>query len=263
MADKPTYEELKHRIQVLEKAVLEYKSDDNVQRKHQYLINTIFDSTSTPFVLKDINCTYTTVNKAFCKFIGKKEEEIIGKTDYDLFPAEEAEKYIISDKAVISGGSQQKKEWSVERKSGPKWLKVVKTPVINNKGECSGVLCTVSDISHIVKANMALKEQAENLEKKIEQRTSELRTINDQLKQEIRKLKKAEEALRKSETLPKHISGGFVDPEYIQLPVHHARMISQRGQHCAKLALTLSQFCLHLLVLGDVTNNTHNAPEPV
>jgi len=211
MTDKPTYEELKDRIQVLEKAVLEYKLNNKVQRKHQYLINTIFDSTSTPFVLKDINCTYTTVNKAFCKFIGKKEEEIIGKTDYDLFPAEEAEKYIISDKAVISGGSQQKKEWSVERKSGPKWLKVVKTPVINNKGECSGVLCTVSDISHIVKANMALKEQAENLEKKIEQRTSELRTINDQLKQEIRKLKKAEEALRKSETLLNNILESMSD----------------------------------------------------
>ena len=126
-----------------------------------HLMNTILHTTPNPFVLKDKGSVYIAVNKAFCEFLGRKEEEIVGKTDFDLFPAEEADKYVIGDRAVMSGGQQQKEEWEVMGKAGLQWLNVVKTPVFEVNGECTGVLYSVTDISKIKMEEEALRESEE------------------------------------------------------------------------------------------------------
>jgi len=114
--------------------------------------------------LKDEKGIYKSVNTAFCDFLGKSKQEIIGKTDYDLFPAEEAEKYLIGDKAVMAGGQQQKEEWEVMSTSGIQWLKIVKTAVLNENGNGTGLLCSMTNISELKKTEQALliaKEKAD------------------------------------------------------------------------------------------------------
>jgi PAS domain S-box-containing protein len=134
-------------------------------REQQKLLETVFDSTPDLYMLKDENGIYRSVNTAFCEFLGKPKQEIIGKTDYDLFPTEEAEKYIIEDKAVMKGGRQQKEEWKVMGASGIQWLKVVKTAVLNENGIGTGILCSVTNISELKETEQALvtaKEIAES-----------------------------------------------------------------------------------------------------
>ncbi len=146
---------------------LERRVQERTQALHeqQKLLETVFNSTPDLYVLKDEKGIYKSVNTAFCDFVGKSKQEIIGKTDYELFPAEEAEKYIEGDKAVIEGGQQQKEEREVMGTSGIQWLKVVKTAVLNENGNCTGILCSLTNISELKETEQALltaKEIAES-----------------------------------------------------------------------------------------------------
>ncbi len=51
-----------------------------------------------PVFVKDSNHKYLLVNKAFSEIIGKKPENILGKTELDLFTEEEAFRFMNSDK---------------------------------------------------------------------------------------------------------------------------------------------------------------------
>ena len=50
---------------------------------------------------KDVNSVYVGCNSAFEKFAGKKEKDIIGFTDLDLFDKEMATLFIEMDKEML------------------------------------------------------------------------------------------------------------------------------------------------------------------
>lgn len=156
-----TYEDLQNKIVELEtelnffknfqqkKEFLSVENASSLESNKQDVFKTILNTTPYIYAIKDINSVYIHANKSFCKFLGKQEEEIIGKTDYDFFPAKEAEEYIRGDSQVIAGGTHEKEEWEVLGSDGVTWLKVDKTVIFSdaNEGKPIGVLCSVTDIS--------------------------------------------------------------------------------------------------------------------
>lgn len=124
----------------------------------QKLLQTILDVTPDLIVLKDRNLTYVAVNQAFCTFLGKPAGDILSKTDYDLFPPDEAEMYRRDDLAVMKMKESQVQEEEVTGATGKQWLHVAKTPVFDDTGESVGVLCSVRSISDLKRVQQALKE---------------------------------------------------------------------------------------------------------
>ena len=53
---------------------------------------------------KDLEGRFTFANQKFCAELGRTLEEIKGKTDFDFFPKELAEKYRRDDKDVLGNG---------------------------------------------------------------------------------------------------------------------------------------------------------------
>jgi len=129
------------------------------------LLQKILNVTPDQLVLKDENLVYRFVNAAFCRFLGKEQREIIGKTDYDLFPPEEAEKYRADDIRVIENKRPQVQEEEVTGASGRKWLYVAKNPVIDESGEVIGVLCSVRDITILKQTEEARKKTLNKLQR--------------------------------------------------------------------------------------------------
>lgn len=119
-------------------------------------LRAVFDSTPDLFVLKDRESVYRMVNSAFCSFIGKPEEEILGKTDYDLFPEEDAALYVKGDAEVMATRSIEVEDWEVPGDGGRRWLQVIKTPVLDESGVVTGVLCSVRDVSQRKTAELEL-----------------------------------------------------------------------------------------------------------
>ena len=165
---KPTYEDLENRILELEatigkvesgKIISSSKDDSNTGN----LIKKIVTVTPNIFVIKDLNSVYIEANNSFCDFLGRTKDEIIGKTDFEFFPKEEAIKYIEEDKKVLQGEISKNNEWEVEGGTESKWLKVLKTPIFDDNEKPIGVLCSVTDISEQKKVELALIDSEKKL----------------------------------------------------------------------------------------------------
>lgn len=67
-------------------------------------LNKIINSLGDPVFVKNRDHTWVLLNDAYCEFMGYKREELIGKSDYDFFPREEAEVFWNKDEIVFSTG---------------------------------------------------------------------------------------------------------------------------------------------------------------
>ncbi len=118
-------------------------------REQRNLFETILASTSDLIALKNRDAVYLAVNAAFCKNIGKNEDEIIGKTDVDLFSAEAAAVYQKEDDEVMSSVQPCFHDMKItkEAQGESQWLHITKTPVVDDQGDCIGLLCSIHDIT--------------------------------------------------------------------------------------------------------------------
>jgi PAS domain S-box-containing protein/putative nucleotidyltransferase with HDIG domain len=124
------------------------KRSEEALREKRNQLKTVFESTPDFLILIDSEFVYQAVNPAFCRFMGKTEEELIGKTDFDVFPPDEAEIYRQSDIEVMTSGEPRILERQVTDADGvERLLQVAKTPILDTTGESAGILVSVSDIT--------------------------------------------------------------------------------------------------------------------
>lgn len=122
--------------------------------EQQRLIDTIFFNSPDLYFIKDTSSVFQYVNPAFCRFLGKNEEEIVGKSEHDFFPTEEATQHFLRDAEVLKTLTMQEGEWSVMRPDGRYWFRVMKTPLFDHTGAVRGVLSMAQDISRGTKAEL-------------------------------------------------------------------------------------------------------------
>jgi len=120
--------------------------EDALERERAQL-GAIFASPEL-FAIKDRESVYRVVNPAFCSFLGKSESGIVGKSDRDLFPAEEAARHLSGDEEVFRTGKSVSSDASVSGKAGKFWFQVLRSPVLDKSGRVSGVLCSFRDIGN-------------------------------------------------------------------------------------------------------------------
>jgi PAS domain-containing protein len=79
--------ELRQRLSHSEKDKAERKGAEEALRMTERQIKLILDTVPALIWQKDREGKYLQVNKAYCDTVGLSPETILGKTDYDLFPA--------------------------------------------------------------------------------------------------------------------------------------------------------------------------------
>ena len=89
------------------KAASEKLKDSEARtREANRLLYAILDNMATPLFIKnaDDDYRYMIVNKEYCSALGIEEKDIIGKTDYDIYPKEKADTYYREDMSVVESG---------------------------------------------------------------------------------------------------------------------------------------------------------------
>lgn len=97
--------------------------------------------------LKDNLGRYIAVNKPFITSCKKKFEEVIGATDFEVWPEEYAIKYRRDDFKVIKSRSQISFEERIEDSSETAWFETFKTPIFNEIGDVVGTAGSARDIT--------------------------------------------------------------------------------------------------------------------
>ena len=96
---------------------------------------------------KDRNSVYVSCNMSFAQEFGIEPAEIAGKTDYHFFPKDRADKYVNDDRKVMEAGQTQETETKHFLEGKSRYVKMVKTPVRNEKGETVGLICIFGDVT--------------------------------------------------------------------------------------------------------------------
>ena len=103
---------------------------------------------------KDLELRYTGANKAFCIFMGLSEEEIIGKTDFEIFEDQEIAQAIndFDNEVIKSGESKYFEERAPNAKGELKILSTQKHALRDKTGNVYGMGGSVKDITDLKRA---------------------------------------------------------------------------------------------------------------
>lgn len=124
-------------------------ADDAFKLEHQRL-EALLSVIPARVTFKDRDFRYLTVNRTFCETIDKDMEDIVGKTDFDLFPLDQADTYHADDCLIIY--HQEESVVREETLKGAseeeeKWYLSTKVPQRDAGGHICGVVNVVMDIS--------------------------------------------------------------------------------------------------------------------
>lgn len=198
-------DQLKHRRKQRREAL--WDSENNYRTLVENLPQKIF--------LKNKNSVYLSCNENYSHDLKIRPDEITGKTDYDFYPEELAEKYQADDKRIRESGKTEDIEERYIQDGKEVIVHTVKTPIIDAQGKIVGILGIFWDITERKHADDELKKYRERLEELVEERTAELRDANEQLQREITERRRAEKALRESEGKYRTLFEGSRDAIYI------------------------------------------------
>ena len=73
-------------------------------RETEVLYHSLVETLPQMILRKDLDGRFTFANQRFCAELGKSLKEILGKTDFDFYPRDLAEKYRRDDRRVIESG---------------------------------------------------------------------------------------------------------------------------------------------------------------
>lgn len=117
-------------------------------RESEAVYHSLIESLPLSVLRKDNRGRIQYANSRACKQIGRSVDELIGKTDFDLFPADLAKKYQADDREVMQSA---RLHHDVERHQvGDKQIhvEVWKSPVHNARGKVVGIQAMFWDVSH-------------------------------------------------------------------------------------------------------------------
>ena len=115
-------------------------------------VKAMMDNTDDFIFFKDRNHVFTGASQTLVALTPPVEHwaELIGKTDYDLFPEEYADAYYELEKQVFSGVAVAHEVQGVLRKDGSKgWVDNRKYPIRDDAGAIIGLFGVARDISEL------------------------------------------------------------------------------------------------------------------
>jgi sigma-B regulation protein RsbU (phosphoserine phosphatase) len=131
--------------------------------KERLLLRTLIDNLPDAIYAKDINGRKTLANLTDVKNLHlKTEAETLGKTDFDLFPRELAERLYAIDQKVLQGEPLINQEESFVDETGRKrWLMTSKLPLRDPDGKVTGLVGINREITLRKQAEIKLAHEQE------------------------------------------------------------------------------------------------------
>lgn len=144
------------------------KTTSNLINEERKLLNTLIDHLPINVYIKDLEFRKIRVNRAEVEYMnGLTKEEILGKTDFELFPSHTAAVSVKEDEQVLKSGIPIISKESVDHKidGSVKYLLTSKIPLRNSDDEITGLLGISYDITKIKEAENALAVNEEKYRK--------------------------------------------------------------------------------------------------
>jgi len=171
------------------------------EERYRHLVETMNEG----LAMADRDYIFTFVNEKLAEMLGYSREEMVGHHLLE-FVHEEYQGFMKDQMAKRRTGETKSYEIDWRAKDGRKVYTLVSPRgFYDSEGQFTGSLGVLTDITDRKRAEEALQRAHAELELRVQERTAELLSTNEQLKREIEDRKRVEEELRESETRYRHV----------------------------------------------------------
>jgi diguanylate cyclase (GGDEF)-like protein/PAS domain S-box-containing protein len=143
--------------------VTSLKRAEEALAEQVYLLNTLMDNVPDRIFFKDARSRFLRINRAQAGRFGLQDPaEAVGKTDFDFFPREEAERFQKDEQEIMGTGSPMvgKEEKQVRPDGTVTWTSSTKLALRDRTGRVIGTFGINRDITEIKRAEEQLVHQA-------------------------------------------------------------------------------------------------------
>jgi two-component system, sensor histidine kinase and response regulator len=139
--------------------MVEIMTAENSPLSAETLYQSLVESLPLGVFLKDLHFRLLFGNRRFCEALGRPLDQIRGRTDFDLFPRELAEKYRRDDLTVLESGAPFEDIEQIASADGRRsYIQVLKAPIHDNGGRVVGVQGMFWEVTDRIVAETKLKE---------------------------------------------------------------------------------------------------------
>jgi two-component system, NtrC family, sensor kinase len=150
----------------LEAVAAERRRAVKALRETEVFYHSLVETLPQNILRKDLDGRFTFANQRLCNELGRSLEDILGKTDFDFWPRELADKYRRDDRRVIANGQVlDVVEEHVTPQGETLYVQVMKTPLFSHDGKPIGIQGIFWDVTARIRAEEQLREQNEMLQK--------------------------------------------------------------------------------------------------
>jgi PAS domain S-box-containing protein len=174
------------------------------------------------FYAKRKDGRYTYINHEMEVLCNVAREQVLGKTDFEVFPREIAQQWRTNDLTAMNTGKLTVSEETIDAPRGERLVLSKKVPLTSASGEVEGICGISTDITDLRQTEMALRETIMTLQRERENKLMNVEAITASIAHEVRQpltaiATNASAALRFFDKMP---------PDYDEVPAALTRIAS-------------------------------------
>lgn len=183
--------DLKKEIKKLEKSEKQLEAKIEELTQDQEFFNILINNIPDAIYFKDLQSRFIRANRAMAEKTGVPDPSVtVGKTDFDFFTKEHAQQAFDDEQNIIKTGKpligiEEKETWPDRPDS---WVSSTKMLLRDSTGKVIGTFGVSRDITMIKKYRDALQKAKDELEKRVEERTADLKEANRELEVRVKQL---------------------------------------------------------------------------
>ncbi len=123
------------------------------------LLQSIVDNTNAVIYIKDLDGKYILINSQYEKLFNVSKQDVIGKTDYDIFQKEVADSFNENDQTIVETGESLSFEESVRYGYQEYFYISNKFPVYGHQNEIYAICGISTDITEIIRSKNTIHQR--------------------------------------------------------------------------------------------------------
>jgi PAS domain S-box-containing protein len=162
--------------QDLRREIADRTAAQTALQANQNLLQAIIDTSTAAIFVKDLEGRHLLVNTEFETVMGVPRSALLGKTDRDLFPAEQAERFRETDAQVLRSGQAAQEDEVLTTAHGLRTFLSLKFPLLDPDGRPYAICGIATDISDRKRMERALEDAIKTRDNFMRIASHELRT---------------------------------------------------------------------------------------
>jgi two-component system, chemotaxis family, CheB/CheR fusion protein len=172
-----------HGLSIIAADLSERRHAEEALRQSEELFRFVVTNSPDVVFTQDLDLKYTWIINPVAPFTA---QQVIGKTDWDLLPPDEAERVTELKKEILETGASMRRELLLSAGGNPYWYDVIYQPTYNGNGQVNGLIGYSRNITESVQAKEKVRSLASALTKaEQEERHRISQILHDDLQQRL------------------------------------------------------------------------------